>query len=125
MTIDQGKIDEFVSNIAMEFMRGTLILLLLLVIDKKGATHGYEIIQEIFTESKDLEGHTSVELSSGIKLKEGTIYPHLNKLNALGFLESWWDRNRRMYKLTPAGIELLARIKNTYQYFGTVMKKFL
>ena len=130
MAINQERIDEFVSNITSEFLRGTLLLLILLVIEKKGTTHGYEIIQEIFTNSKDLDASsggtiTRVEMSSGIRLKEGTIYPHLNKLNNLGFLNSHWERNRRLYTLTPMGRALLEKIKNTYIYLEEVVKGFL
>ena len=130
MAINQERIDEFVSNITSEFLRGTLLLLILLVIEKKGTTHGYEIIQEIFTNSKDLDATSGgtiarVEMSSGIRLKEGTIYPHLNKLNNLGFLDSHWERNRRLYTLTLMGEALLEQIKNTYVYLEEVVKGFL
>jgi DNA-binding PadR family transcriptional regulator len=129
MAADQAKIDDYVSNITSEFMRGTLLLLILLVIEKKGTTHGYEIIQEILSKSKDLDlfsgdKKVNVGISSGIRLKEGTIYPHLNKLNNLGFLESHWDRNRRLYTLTPLGREMLYQIKNTYRYLGNVVTRF-
>ena len=105
-------------------------LIILSTIEKKGQSHGYEIIQEIFRQSSDLEIFTggrkgNVEATKGIKLKEGSIYPYLNRLDADGFLKSQWIRNKKVYELTSDGRLLLEKIKALHRDFNDVVKKFI
>ncbi len=128
--LEEQKINEHLSHLTTEILRGTLQILILLVIERKGLTHGYEIVNEILHDSGGVTTFKStpsggIEAKNGIKLKEGTIYPHLNKLNELGFLESRWDRNRKLYNLTPSGKEMLLRLKDLYQNLHSVVKKYL
>jgi PadR family transcriptional regulator PadR len=66
-------------------------------------TYGYNII-------KELEKRTTGYL----KLKGGTIYPALKRLEIKGLVESWRQRtsqrrSRRYYKITDKGQQFLAK----------------
>ncbi|HZZ65152.1 MAG TPA: helix-turn-helix transcriptional regulator [Candidatus Baltobacteraceae bacterium] len=55
-------------------------------------------------------------LSAGLlSVNTNTIYPLLRRLEERGFITGEWDhptkRTRRLYRITPAGRERLARIK--------------
>jgi len=73
----------------------------LLVMLKGGNLHGYEIF-------KHLRERFAVTADAG------TVYRALRQLEAEGYISSWWDPKmqgpaRRLYTLTPAGDEALAR----------------
>ena len=50
----------------------------------------------------------------GVEIDEGALYPMLRRLEAQGLLVSEWreedKRNKRFYRLSPAGTEILARL---------------
>ena len=77
--------------------QGTLALMVLKTLERKGALHGYGIARQIEETSADL-----------LSLNYGTLYPALLKLEQEGYIASEWgisDNNRkaRFYSLTPAG----------------------
>ena len=64
-------------------------------------THGYELIQEI-----SRHGFAEGEI------EPATVYRHLRRMEESGFVKSRWDTGnsgpaRRLYEITPDGIELL------------------
>lgn len=83
--------------------RGTpknYLLAWLLVLLKGSELHGYEIV-------KTLRDRFDVAADPG------TVYRALRGLEHSGCIASWWDEkelgpNRRMYRLTPAGVDALA-----------------
>jgi DNA-binding PadR family transcriptional regulator len=69
-----------------------------------GPEHGFGLMQRID------------EICGGLlATNTNTIYPLLRRLEERGFIDGEWDhpskRGRRMYSITPAGRERLARIK--------------
>lgn len=70
-----------------------------------GPDHGYGLLQRIETVCSDL-----------LAVNTNTIYPLLRRLEERGFISGEWDhptkRSRRLYAITPAGRERLARIKS-------------
>ena len=52
--------------------------------------------------------------ATGVEIDEGALYPMLRRLEAQGLLSSEWReeerRNKRFYRLSPMGAELLARL---------------
>jgi PadR family transcriptional regulator PadR len=50
----------------------------------------------------------------GVEIDEGALYPMLRRLESQGLLVSEWreeeKRNKRFYRLSPAGTEILARL---------------
>ena len=92
-----------------ETLKGHLDMLLLAVI-RREAAHGYAIIE-------------AMNRRSGWKhvLQEGTIYPALHRLERMNLIQSEWSegdgRRRRVYQLTPLGIEALAEAMREWKEF--------
>jgi DNA-binding PadR family transcriptional regulator len=100
-----------------ETLKGHLDLLLLAVVGA-GAAHGYHIARRL------------AEASGGaLELPEGTLYPALHRLESKNLLESAWaevgGRRRRVYNLTPAGEEALARERLEWGSFAKAVGSVL
>ena len=93
-----------------EALKGHLDLLLLAVLEK-GPAHGYALIESLRARS----GGT-------FDLPEGTVYPALHRLEKDGLISSTWSeesgRRRRVYQLTPKGVETLARRQAEWRQFS-------
>ncbi|MEL7001248.1 MAG: helix-turn-helix transcriptional regulator [Bacteroidota bacterium] len=81
-----------------ELLKGTLSVIILNLLSDNGRMYGYEIFQHV------------KELSDGkILLKDGSLYPALQKLTKEGLLsyeeEYVGKRVRKYYKLTSTGKE--------------------
>ena len=92
-----------------EVLKGHLDLLLLATVSS-GAAHGYAIIKALRERSGEL-----------LKLRDGTLYPALHRLESAGLLESSWSsdggRRKRVYELTPAGRETLEQGRSEWGDF--------
>jgi DNA-binding PadR family transcriptional regulator len=100
-----------------ETLKGHLDLLLLAVV-AAGTTHGYLIARRL------------AEASGGtLDLPEGTLYPALHRLESKNLLSSEWvsegGRRRRVYALTPAGTEALARERLAWGSFTQAVNSVL
>jgi PadR family transcriptional regulator, regulatory protein PadR len=78
-------------------LQGTLPLLLLTVLDRRGPLHGYGITLQI-------EGMSD----SVLRVEEGSLYPALHRMEEAGWIKARWartdtGRRARMYDITPAG----------------------
>jgi len=98
-----------VSAFADELLRGpikskTIFPVLILHLLESGPEHGFALLQRI---ADVCDGYLAVNTN--------TIYPLLRRLEERGFIAGEWDhptkRARRMYTITAAGRERLARIK--------------
>ena len=93
-----------------EALKGHLDLLLLAVLEK-GPAHGYALIESL----RGRSGGT-------FDLPEGTVYPALHRLEQDGLISSTWSeesgRRRRVYQLTPKGIEALSRRQAEWRQFS-------
>ncbi|HUR73060.1 MAG TPA: helix-turn-helix transcriptional regulator [Sporichthya sp.] len=92
-------------------LRGHLDLLLLSVLERSDALHGYALIVAL------REG------SDGIfDLPEGTVYPALHRLERDGLISSDWStesgRRRRAYSLTDDGRRALAARREEWARFA-------
>jgi len=85
---------------------GTLDLLILRTLDTMGAMHGYSLARRI------------EQMSDGLKLSQGSIYPALIRIEQQGWIRTEWgisetNRKVKIYSLTPAGTrQLKIEIKN-------------
>ncbi len=82
-------------------LQGTLDLLILKVLSRSGASHGYAIAQRIH----ELTGDR-------LRIEEGSMYPALHRMANEKWLKAEWgftDSNRkaRFYRITPLGLQQL------------------
>jgi transcriptional regulator len=78
-------------------LQGTLDLLILNVLARGGALHGYAIAQRIHQAAEDL-----------LRIEEGSLYPALQRMAHEKWLKGQWGttdtgRKARFYTITPAG----------------------
>ncbi|MBI3861215.1 MAG: PadR family transcriptional regulator [Planctomycetia bacterium] len=96
---------------------GTVDTLILELI-AAGPTYGYQIAQSIIEKS-----HGSFEIT------EGSLYPALHRLERKKFLASFWQeadgRERKYYKLTPAGRAALAARRKEWKTFSAGVQAIL
>lgn len=83
------------------FPQGSLPLLILKILARKGTNHGYGIALRIEQLSRDV-----------LSLEEGSLYPALHRLEESGWIRAHWvtteqNRRARMYQITETGLEQL------------------
>jgi PadR family transcriptional regulator PadR len=109
------------SEISGDMLRGHLDSLVLSVLER-GEAHGLEIL-------KRLE-HAGCGL---LKLKEGSLYPALYRLEAAGTVKAVWEEaphgrrgaRRRIYRLTARGHRTLAKGRAQWVQFVAVLGPIL
>ncbi len=82
-------------------LQGSLPLLVLKILDRRGPLHGYGITAQIEA------------ISDQLRVEEGSLYPALHRLEESGWIHAQWtttenNRRARVYKLTPDGRKQLA-----------------
>ena len=82
-------------------LQGSLPLLILKILDRRGPLHGYGITAHIEA------------VSDLLRVEEGSLYPALHRLEESGWIRAQWittenNRRARVYKLTAAGRKQLA-----------------
>ena len=93
-------------------LRGHLEAMVLAVL-KRGDAHGFAIMQQL-----DEEGR------GALRLKEGTLYPILYRLESAGLVRARWDDKeqskgprRRVYRITERGKRELEKRRATWRQF--------
>ena len=77
-------------------LQGSLPLLVLKILDRRGPLHGYGITAQIEA------------ISEQLRVEEGSLYPALHRLEEAGWVRAKWmttenKRRARIYEITPAG----------------------
>lgn len=80
-----------------EIPPGTLYLLILKTLARRGELHGYEIAKSIQQNSADV-----------LQVEEGSLYPALQRMLVKGWVKAYWgttaeNRRARYYRLTVLG----------------------
>jgi PadR family transcriptional regulator PadR len=82
-----------------QIRKGYLDLCILAIIEAQGRVYGLDLVERL--------------KRAGLEVKEGTLYPLLNRLNLEGLLKSEWEfkddnrgHPRKFYSLTPMGKNL-------------------
>src|SRR5690348_3810819 len=80
-----------------EIPPGTLYMLILRVLARRGELHGFEIAKAIESLSQDI-----------LQVEEGSLYPALQRMLIKGWVKAHWgataeNRRARYYRLTPLG----------------------
>ena len=79
---------------------------------------------------EDYYGYTiTKQMQQSFPISESTMYPILRRLKKDGWLttydQPYEGRNRRYYKITPAGIERLKQIREDWMTLRTATNKIL
>jgi PadR family transcriptional regulator PadR len=107
-----GENDKWVA----QMRRGSLELCVLAIL-QRGQRYGYDIVQA-------LAG------GQGLVMKEGTIYPLLNRMMNEGLVDARWQPSpegpaRKYYTLTAAGQERLQSMREEWRRFATDVSRLL
>jgi PadR family transcriptional regulator, regulatory protein PadR len=112
-----GAIDpEMADKWVVQLRRGCLELAILAAL-WEGKLYGLEILRRM-------------ESESDLIVSEGTIYPLLSRLKALGLVRSEWVESdaghpRKYYQLTPAGKQRAREMAAIWGRFSSSMSKLL
>jgi PadR family transcriptional regulator PadR len=109
------------AEITGDALRGHLETLILSVL-KQGDAHGFEILRRL--------EHAG---SGALKLKEGSLYPALYRLESAGMVKAEWESGdtarrgprRRIYHLTGKGARRLDAARGEFQQFVTVLSSII
>ena len=82
-------------------LQGSLPLLVLKILARRGPLHGYGITTQIEGMSEDI-----------LRVEEGSLYPALHRMEEAGWIKAKWvttenKRRARLYEITAAGQEQL------------------
>ena len=101
----------------MVFNTGAALLdavVLAVVSQEAEGTYGYKITQDV---------------RAILDVSESTLYPVLRRLQNSGMLETYDKefngRNRRYYKITVSGVNLLQTYRQTWQEYSSKLSKIL
>jgi PadR family transcriptional regulator PadR len=100
-------------NLRLELRRGCLIVAVLAQL--RTEQYGYTLRKAL--------------ADDGLAIDEGTLYPLLRRLESQGLLVSQWreedKRNKRFYRLSPTGAEILDQLLNEWQRINVSLNKIL
>ena len=78
-------------------LQGSLPVMVLKILGRRGPLHGYGITAQIESMSKDV-----------LRVEEGSLYPALHRMEEAGWIKARWvttenKRRARLYEITSAG----------------------
>ena len=104
---------EILENLKLELRRGCLIVAVLAQL--RSEQYGYTLRKAL--------------ADDGLAIDEGTLYPLLRRLETQGLLVSQWreedKRNKRFYRLSPVGEQILTQLLGEWQNINTSLSKIL
>ncbi len=100
-----------IANWKSQIRKGYLELCILKLIQNRKSLYGFELLDIL----KSLE----------LEVKEGTIYPLLNRMTSDGVLIAVWETEkhshpRKFYSLTPKGAALLVEMQQEFGKLKTI-----
>lgn len=104
---------------ANDRLQGTLDLVVLRLLERRGRLHGYAISQAI------------AEISANVlRVQEGSLYPALHRMSEDGLLRSTWGesengRRARYYAITAAGRRQLAEEERNWAELTSAVARVL
>ena len=105
--------NDLFENLRLELRRGCLTLAVLTQL--RTERYGYTLRKALSDE--------------GLEIDESTLYPLLRRLETQGLLVSQWreedKRNKRFYKLSPTGEQVLEQLLAEWQRINTSLSKIL
>lgn len=104
--------DQF-DSLRLELRRGCLVMAVLAQL--RVEHYGYTLRTEL--------------ADRGMEIDEGTLYPLLRRLETQGLLVSEWreedKRNKRFYRLSPAGKGVLKELLSEWQHINTAVNRIV
>ena len=109
------------SGISGDALRGHLETIVLSSL-RRGEAHGFEILRRLEDAG-----------SPALKLKEGSLYPALYRLEAAGMIKGQWEDGatgrrgprRRIYRLTQKGRRRFDEARGEFELFVATMGRIL
>ena len=105
--------DDVFENLRLELRRGSLIIAVLAAL--RIERYGYTLRREL--------------AEQGLQIDENALYPMLRRLESQGLLSSTWreedNRNKRFYRLTELGSELLARLLDEWRQLNASLERIV
>ena len=100
-------------------LQGSLPLLVLTLLRRRGPLHGYAIASQIEAMSDD-----------ALRVEEGSLYPALHRLEEAGWIKARWattdtGRRARVYELTAAGRRQLETEERRWKAITAAVGKIL
>lgn len=102
-----------------EIPPGTLYLLILKTLARRGQLHGYEIAKTIQQNSRDV-----------LQVEEGSLYPALQRMLVKGWVKADWgttaeNRRARYYRLTGLGRKQLGIEQSQFERVVTAITRVI
>lgn len=104
-------------NWRTQIRKGYLELCILLLIRARQRIYGFDLLEQL--------------AATGLDVKEGTLYPLLNRMTSDGLLSSTWETTnlkghpRKFYSLTPEGQRTLGEMTDEFSSMINVFRRFL
>jgi transcriptional regulator len=100
-------------------LQGSLYLLVLKILARRGPLHGYGITTQIEVISKEV-----------LRVEEGSLYPALHRMEEEGWIRAEWittenKRRARVYEITAAGRKQLAAEEARWTAVTTAVGRIL
>jgi transcriptional regulator len=100
-------------------LQGSLDLLVLKILSRRGRLHGYAIMSAI----QDISGEV-------LRVEEGSLYPALHRMEEAGWIRAEWitkdsGKRARMYELTAAGKKQLGAEESRWQAVTLAVNRVL
>jgi PadR family transcriptional regulator PadR len=100
-------------------LQGSLPLLVLKLLGRRGPLHGYGMATQIEAMSDDT-----------LRVEEGSLYPALHRLEEAGWIKARWTtsetgRRARMYEITVAGRKQLTAEEERWKAITSAVGKIL
>lgn len=102
-------------NWKTQIRKGYLELCILLLVRRQRKVYGFDLIERL--------------AEASLEVKEGTLYPLLNRMSADGLLTATWETEnlkghpRKFYALTREGTRLLVEMSGEFESMVAVFKK--
>jgi PadR family transcriptional regulator PadR len=100
-------------------LQGSLPLLVLKILARRGPVHGYGLTSHIESMSDEI-----------LNVEEGSLYPALHRMEEAGWIKAKWmttenNRRARVYEITPAGRGQLAEEEIRWKSITAAVERVL
>ena len=100
-------------------LQGSLPLLVLKILSRRGPLHGYGITAQIEAMAEDV-----------LRVEEGSLYPALHRMEEAGWIKAKWvttpnKRRARFYEITPKGLKQLEQEETRWRAVTAAVKHIL